>query len=226
MCKSLICYSQLCHALCINAWALHGWPWLTEFSGAVLSCIMLFCLSISLDVLLIKTWRLIQPTVQGNSLFTTMGQQTCELGGVGGGCLFLTEVWKLTANGVETSLREQKLQNWNNYTYHSPVAESVFSDNFKPPQSHVHFKTYKNTMYLYIIGWLWQFHLSQAFFFFFFPFSLLIASGCGFDCPWDWKQMFSSKKWYWFWDSVCSSLPLTNTMSTSVHHLHFQRVQI
>ena len=123
-----------------------------------------------------------------------------------------------------TSLRQQKLQNRNNYLPQSSC-KKVFFNNFKPPQSHVHFKTYKDTISVAVHHWM-ALTVSSVTGFFLFFFSLLIVPGCGFDCPWEWKQIFSSKKRYWFWDSVCSSLPLTNTKSISVHHLHFQRVQI
>ena len=34
-------YSQRFHVPCVDAWRCHGWPWLSECSGVVLSCFWL-----------------------------------------------------------------------------------------------------------------------------------------------------------------------------------------
>ena len=74
--------SQPFHVPCLAA--LRGrcqvWPWLSEFSNVVLRC---FTLSRSLDsfhavLLFSQTGRLVQPIVHGSSLFSVMGQDTCE----------------------------------------------------------------------------------------------------------------------------------------------------
>ena len=66
----------MCHV------TLHGrcrvWHRLSELGGVVLSCFMLSRSTIFTNVLLNQTGRLIQPAVQGSSLISVMGQETCE----------------------------------------------------------------------------------------------------------------------------------------------------
>ena len=50
------------------------WPWLIGFSSLTLSC---FTLS-SLVILPHETGRLVQPIVQGSSLFIVTGQEICD----------------------------------------------------------------------------------------------------------------------------------------------------
>ena len=61
----------------------HVWPWLTEFSSTVRSCFTVSPLSIFPDASLMKLEDCsklikVEPTVQSNSLFSVMGQGTCQ----------------------------------------------------------------------------------------------------------------------------------------------------
>ena len=83
----------------------HVWPWLTEFSSIVLSCFTFSPLSIFPDALLIKLEDCsklikVEPTVQSNSLFSVMGQGTCEFSSFSSCSNHYNSIQLINTNGV------------------------------------------------------------------------------------------------------------------------------
>ena len=139
----------------------HGW-----LSLAVLYCMshfMLFCLSISLKAHSAHCSRQFFIHYHGSANLWT-GREGGEVSFSDWG------VKKLTANDVEISLREQKLQNLNNYLTQSNCKKVGFLDNFRPSQSPAHLKKYKNTISVSVNHWIPLTVLSVTGFFLFYIF--------------------------------------------------------